>query len=144
MKWTSQHSLSLYAIVSLYLFYWSVTRESYTSPAVRASDQTKADLNGKVRLAEKSVERTAWTNVTIKPKQKSGLEKFGSVFNPSETLIFKGQPKYVTKHNAIIVGKPFTFSVQAPSMQEAQRQVNKRAAEELEGINYVLKAGNLL
>ena len=117
--------------------------ESYDAPMVRASDQTKTDLSGRVRLVGNSITRAVWANVTIKTKEKSGVERFGGIFNPKETLIFKGQPKYVTNH-AIIVGKPFTFSVEEKSVAAAHLAVKRRAAEELEGINYVLRSNNLL
>lgn len=132
-------------VILLILCYivFASTKERYTLPSARASDQAKMDLNGKIKLVEKSVLHTAWANVTIRPKHKSEMEKFAGVFNPKETLIFTGRPKYKTQH-AVIVGKPFTFSIEARSLQEAQAAVNKRAAEELEGINYVLRAANLL
>lgn len=140
MKWNN--TSILFILVILLLFTFSTTHKETFS--TRASDQTAADLssNGKVRPTPRSILRTAWTNVTVKPKEKSGVEKFASILNPKETVIFKGQPKYITKH-AIIVGRPFTMSVEARSLAEATQRIRQKAAEELEGINHVLRTSNL-
>ena len=142
MKWWWSKYIP-YVLVVTFILLICKTKETYALPIAKASDQTKQDLNGKVRPAEKSIKRTAWTNVTMTQKTKTALESIGSILNPKETVIFRAQPKYITDH-AIIVGKPFTMSIEARSYDEAVKEVKKRAAEELEGINYVLRASNLV
>jgi hypothetical protein len=140
MKW---NNYTFYILILVLLFFTCNTAHKETF-STRASDQTTADLssNGKVRPTPQSILRTAWTNVTLKPKEKSGVEKFASIMNPKETVIFRGQPKYIMKH-AIIVGRPFTMSVEARSLKEATQRIKQKAAEELEGINHVLRTTNL-
>lgn len=142
---------TLVILVFTYIAYvaymaFNTCKEKYTAPIARASEQTQADLasvNGKIKATPQSIIRVAWANVTITPKPKSGIEKFQGILNPQETVIFKGKPKYVTQH-AIIVGKMFTMSVTGRSVAEAMQKAKTRAAEELDGINYVLRTSNLL
>jgi hypothetical protein len=117
----------------------------YATETYSAVDQAKLDLTGKgnVRLPEQSISRTAWANVTIKEKPKTMLETIGNIFNPKATVIFKGQPKYITDHT-IIAGKPFTMSVTGNSVKDAEDEIKKKAAQELEGINHFLRTTNLL
>jgi hypothetical protein len=135
------NALILLCALIVVLNFTRSSKETYVSPA---TSQALLDVNsGKIKASKNSIRRITWTQVSIQPQTKTIGQTLSNILNPSETVIFRGRPKYVLK-NAIIVGSWLKFESTGRSVAEAKATANKKSKTELEAIKQALTTAGLL
>lgn len=121
-----------------------VTPAEMFTPVINYGTRAVKELkSAKVKAGKGSVDRVAWSAVSIKPKKKTVFESIGSIFSPKETMRFSGRPKYILKQNAIIAGKKVSFDASGKSTKAATAAANAKAAVILKEIDTSLKDAGL-
>lgn len=139
------HVLLWALLVTLLVLNGPVTPSEMFTPVVNYGAQSIKELkSARVKAGKGSVERVAWSSVTIKPKKKTFGETLRSIFSPMELVRFSGRPKYVLKHNAIIAGKKVSFDMRGNSKAAATKAANDKAAVILKEIEKALKTESLM
>ena len=119
-------------------------KEPYANASVTSSSQALLDVSsGKIKASKNSIRRITLTQVSIQPKDKTFGQALSNILHPTDTVIFRGRPKYVLK-NAIIVGSWIKFEVSGRTVQEAKTSANKRASVELDAIKKTLDTAGLV